>query len=494
MSISSNEKKMWDGRFESGMAESMIDLSFSLHVDEALIEEDISGSIAHGKGLVESGVLTANEYEKIINALQSILEDYRAGKSLWLPGDEDIHMAVERLLTERVGDLGKKIHTGRSRNDQVATDFKLYMRRHASEMISLITALQKEILTLAEKHFGKLMPGYTHVQQAQPILFSHYWMSFFFVLARDVKRFQSFLSIHDELPLGSGAMAGSAFPYQRELVAKELGFSKPSANSIDAVSHRDMALEFTSHLAIVASTLSRYAEDMVNWSTSEFGFLTLHDAFSSGSSMMPQKKNPDSMELIRGKSGRMIGNFSALFTLVKGSPLSYSRDLQEDKEPVFDSVRTVSVCLRVMKEALETARWNFETMEQKMLPALLATDLADLLVESGVPFRNAHHIVGSLVGEAAKQRKEFTELSDDIWREKIVAGSTGISLDGQTPENALVSAFSDVQKLKAKLTFEFSVGRRNIEGGTGPDSVKRQFENAKKILEIQELEKKKTLL
>ncbi|MDR1759099.1 MAG: argininosuccinate lyase [Fibrobacter sp.] len=461
MSIQASEKKMWDGRFESGMAPSMIDLSFSLHVDQALIEEDIAGSLAHGKGLVESGVFSAEEYEKIAVALRGILEDYRAGKALWQAGDEDVHMAVERLLTERVGDLGKKIHTGRSRNDQVATDFKLYMRRRAAEIKNLVLELQTEILKLAETHFGKLMPGYTHVQQAQPILFSHYLMSFFFVLSRDVKRFQNFLEIHNELPLGSGAMAGSAFPYQRNLVAEELGFAFPSANSIDAVSHRDMALEFTSNLAIIASTLSRYAEDLVNWSTSEFGFVTLSDAFSSGSSMMPQKKNPDSMELIRGKSGRMLGNFTALFTLVKGAPLSYSRDLQEDKEPVFDSVRTVKVCLQVMKEALATARWNFETMERKMLPALLATDLADFLVESGVPFRNAHHIVGSLVGEAAKQGREFTELSDEVWEK------TGVP---------------NPKAVKAKLTFEYSVGKRNIEGGTGPDSVKQQFEKAKALL------------
>ncbi len=286
-------------------------------------------------------------------------------------------------------------------------------------------------------------------------------MAFFFVLDRDEKRLKNFLALHNELPLGSGAMAGSAFPYQRNLVAKALGFENPSPNSIDAVSHRDMALELTSSLSIIAATLSRYAEDFVNWSSSEFGFLTLHDAFSSGSSMMPQKKNPDSMELIRGKAGRMIGNYTALFTLVKGAPLSYSRDLQEDKEPVFDSVKTIKVLLRVMNEAILTATWNFENMHKKMLPALLATDLADLLVESGIPFRDAHHIVGHLVGEAAKQKMEFTDLSNEIWEKAGVR---------------------DVEKIKKQLTFEFSVSRRNIEGGTGPDSVKAQFEKAKKLL------------
>ncbi len=457
-----NDKKMWDGRFESGMAQSMIDLSFSLHFDAELIEEDIQGSLGHGKGLVEAGVLSASDYEKIKNGLESILNDYRQGANLWAPGDEDIHMAIERVLTERIGDLGKKIHTGRSRNDQVSTDFKLYMRNRAVEILKLEQELAQTILNTAKTHLGKIMPGYTHLQQAQPIYFSHYMMSFFFALTRDITRLKNFLTLHSELPLGSGAIAGSAFPYHRKLVAENLGFARPSANSIDAVSHRDAALEFLNDLAIVSSTLSRYAEDFVNWSSSEFGFLTLHDAFSSGSSMMPQKKNPDSMELIRGKAGRMIGNYTALFTLVKGAPLSYSRDLQEDKEPVFDSVKTVKVILRVMKEAIETAQFNFDTMQKKMLPALLATDLADLLVESGIPFRDAHHIVGSLVGEAAKQHKEFTDLSEAVWIEKGV---------------------SNAKEIREKLSFEYSINKRNIEGGTGMNSLQEQFSKAETFLQ-----------
>jgi len=455
------QTNMWTGRFASGMAQSMVDLSFSLQFDAELIEEDIEGSIGHGKGLVESGVLSKAEYKKICDGLTSILKDYKAGKNLWKESDEDIHMAVERVLTERIGALGKKIHTGRSRNDQVCTDFKLYMRHRAAEIRALEVSLMETVLDLAKKYFGKMMPGYTHLQQAQPIYFSHYLMSMFFAVSRDVKRLDNFLELHSELPLGSGAMAGSAFPYHRALVAKELGFNGVSPNSIDAVSHRDMMLEFEADLAIIANTMSRYAEDFVNWSTSEFGYLTLHDAFSSGSSMMPQKKNPDSMELIRGKSGRMLGNFSALYTLVKGAPLSYSRDLQEDKEPVFDSVHNVKVILRVMKEALESARFNFDKMHAKMLPALLATDLADLLVESGVPFRDAHHVVGSLVGEAARQGLEFTDLSDEAW------ASAGVP---------------NVSQMKKTLTFEYSVSRRNIEGGTGPKSVKQQFGKAEAIL------------
>ena len=464
MAEKKGKKMMWDGRFDCGMAQSMIDLSFSLDFDKELLEEDIQGSLGHGKGLVESGVLTKTDYAKIRKGLLGILDDVHAGKNLWLPTDEDVHMAVERVLTDRIGDLGKKIHTGRSRNDQVSTDFKLYMCHRAAEIRALVVELQKSVLDVAKKNFGKIMPGYTHLQQAQPILFSHYMMSLFFALSRDVKRLDNFLELHVELPLGSGAIAGSAFPYHRQLVAEELGFERPSANSIDAVSHRDMALEFLNDLAIIANTLSRYAEDFVIWSSSEFGYLTLSDAFSSGSSMMPQKKNPDSMELIRGKSGRMLGNYTAMFTLVKGAPLSYSRDLQEDKQPVFDSTHTAKVLLRVMSEAIASARWNFDKMEDRMLPALLATDLADILVEDGIPFRDAHRIVGSLVGEAAKLGEQFTDLSDEEWAAKGVPNP------------------KDVKK---RLTFAYSVSRRNIEGGTGANSVKNQFKKAEAILKKQ---------
>lgn len=451
--------KMWEGRFDAGMAPSMVDLSFSLHFDRELAREDVEGSLGHCRGLVQSGVLSESDYQTVASGLEQILQDLQAGQEIFNDGDEDIHMGIERVLTERIGDLGKKIHTGRSRNDQVATDFKLYMRHRAQELLLLIKQLQQTLLDLSQKHLGEVMPGYTHVQQAQPIYFSHYLLAFFFVLQRDRQRLESFLAIHSQLPLGAGAMAGSAFPYQRELVARELGFAQVSPNSIDAVSHRDMALEFCSDLAIVGSTLSRYAEDFVNWSTTEFGFLTLHDAFSSGSSMMPQKKNPDSMELIRGKAGRLLGNYTTLFTVVKGAPLSYSRDLQEDKEPVFDSVHTLQVCLQVMTQALQSATWNFAQMRKGMLPALLATDLADLLVEQGVPFREAHHMVGKMVGDAARAGVQFTELPDSNWNEL----PHGLAL-------------------RDKLTFEFSINRRNIEGGTGRESVEKQICLAQKLL------------
>ncbi len=452
-------EKMWEGRFDASMANSMERLSFSLHCDQKLLWEDVEASVGHCKGLVKSGVLSEVECEKMCSELVQIRTDILGGAQLWSAKDEDIHMAVERILTDRLGDLGKKLHSGRSRNDQVATDFRLYMLNRAKETMGLVKELQEVIYDLSEKHFGKIMPGYTHVQQAQPILFSHYMLSFFYVLQRDYLRLESFVKINSQMPLGSGALAGSSFPYERELVAKELGFLDVSRNSIDAITHRDASLELLGHWSIIQNTMSRYSEDFVNWSTYEFGFLTLHDSFSSGSSMMPQKKNPDSMELIRGKAGRTLGNYTALYTTAKGAPLSYSRDLQEDKEPVFDSYETVKVCLIVMKEALASATWNFETMYNKMLPELLATDLADVLVEKEIPFREAHHIVGRLVGAATRNGCSFLELSDEEWNE--------------------VPDASDVKKL---LTFENAVERRSIQGGTGFSSVKIQLAEAKELL------------
>lgn len=453
------KNKMWDGRFATGMAPSMEKLSICLHYDYKLLAEDVQGSIAHTQGLVQSAVLTQEEQDIIARNLLLIQKDIENGADLFESTDEDIHMAIERILTDRIGDLGKKMHTGRSRNDQIATDFKLYMRKKAALLVKNVRQLQSVILELAKEHKDEIMPGYTHVQQAQPILFSHYMMSFFFVAQRDVNRLEAFIDNNNQMPLGSGAMAGSAFPYERQLVADILKFPEVSPNSIDAISHRDIALEFANDLAIIGSTLSRYAEDFVNWSTVEFGFLTLHDAFSSGSSMMPQKKNPDSMELVRGKAGRLIGNYTSLYTVVKGAPLTYSRDLQEDKEPIFDSVETVEVLLSVMTEALESAKWNFQTMRNKMLPALLATDLADYLVEEGVPFRDAHHIVGALVGQAAREGKEFLDLDESAW-----------------------SHVPNQHEIRPKLTFEAAIARRDLEGGTGPTSLAKQCELAEKLL------------
>lgn len=454
-----NVAAMWAGRFSSGMSPSMEKLSVSLHFDKKLFREDIEGSIAHAYGLHAAKVLTTAERDRMVAGLKDILADIAAGKPVFSPSDEDIHMAVERILTERIGDLGKKLHTGRSRNDQVATDFRLYVMRRAEALVGRVEELQRELLAKAKEYKNDIMPGYTHVQQAQPILIAHYLLSFFFALERDKSRLRHAWWSAGEMPLGSGALAGSAFPYKRELVAERLGFPAVSRNSIDATAHRDFALEFLGALGCLGVLLSSYAEDFVIWSTSEFGYVKLGEAYTSGSSMMPQKRNPDSMELIRGKAGRLLGAQARLFAVLKGLPHGYDRDLQEDKEPVFDAVETASLCLQVMAEAIASLKFDTRAILKKMQPALLATDLADILVEKGVPFRDAHHIVGRLVGEAEKKGVSFLDLPAESWK-----------------------AVPDAAKVKKMLTFAFSVERRNIQGGTGSKSVAAQIREAERIL------------
>ncbi len=452
--------KMWQGRFSDGMASSMEKLSISLHFDRKLFHEDIEGSLAHARGLLAAKVLKASEWKAMDRELRRIRDDIEAkGDLLFKPEDEDIHMAVERILTERLGDLGKKLHTGRSRNDQVATAFRLYCRNKAEGLRTRIASLQKAVYAKALEYQKDLMPGYTHVQQAQPVYIAHYLLSFFWALERDKTRLTNLDHALCQMPLGSGALAGSAFPYEREAVARQLGFSGLSPNSMDATAQRDFALEMLSALTLLGTTLSRYAEDFVIFSSQEYDYLRLADAYTTGSSMMPQKKNPDSMELVRGKTGRLLGNFVRLATVLKGLPMCYGRDLQEDKEPVFDSVETAEVCLDVMTGAMASLAFKTEVIAAKMHPGMLATDLADYLVEKGIPFRDAHHIVGALVGKSEAQGVSFLELPAQDWRE-----------------------IPDGEKFRKKLTFAYSAERRNILGGTGSRSVKRQLDMAQKIL------------
>ncbi len=450
---------LWSGRFSGGMASSMEKLSVSLFVDSKLFREDIEGSMAHTHGLHSAKVLTTKERDSMLAGLKGVLTDLENKVDLFLPSDEDIHMAVERILTERIGDLGKKLHTGRSRNDQVATDFRLYVLKQTEQLILQIEQLQKALLQRATEYRLDLMPGYTHMQQAQPISIAHYLLSFFFALERDKSRLQHVQKTSGEMPLGSGALAGSAFPYRREEVARRLGFSSVSRNSIDATTHRDFALEFLNALGCLGILISSYAEDFVIWSTSEFGFLKLGEAYTTGSSMMPQKRNPDSMELLRGKSGRFSGAYMRLFTVLKGLPHGYDRDLQEDKEPVFDATDTATLCLQIMTEVVDTLQFQREAILQKMQPALLATDLTDLLVTDGMPFRDAHHRVGALIAEAEKQGKSFLDLSEKSWKD--IPGAL---------------------RLRKELTFMQSVERRNIQGGTGSKSVAAQLKEAARLL------------
>lgn len=450
---------MWAGRFETGMSDALRALSFSLHFDQKLLPFDVAGSQAHARSLERLGVLTADECKAIVAGLEDILADIRGGAILWNDDDEDVHMGVERVLSERIGAAGKKLHTGRSRNDQVATGFRLYIRHHCTLIVKALRTLQAAVLEQATKHEATVMAGYTHVQQAQPVTLAHYLLSLFWVLERDVVRFEQARLRAGKNPLGSGALAGSSFPVDRRKVAEELGFEGVTENSMDGVSHRDFALEFLSACAILGTTLSRYAEDFVMWSSSEFGYVTFSDRYTSGSSMMPNKKNPDTFELVRGKSGRLVGNLTSLLTCTKGAPLTYSRDLQEDKEPVFDSAETVLILLDVFAGALIEGTFHPETMRRKLTDLLLATDLADFLVEDGVPFRDAHHIVGTLVGHATRSGKGLRELPDAPWAE--------------VPNGAL---------LRQKLSFETALARRNIEGGTGPVSVSNQLAAAAAIL------------
>lgn len=450
---------MWAGRFESGMSDALRAISFSLHFDRKLLPYDVRGSVAHAKSLGRLGVLERHEVNSIVGGLDALLKDIQAGQDLFLPSDEDVHMAVERILTDRIGAPGRKLHTGRSRNDQVATAFRLYVRDHAKRLHGLVLDLQDVVLKLSVTHKGTVMAGYTHMQQAQPVTLGHYLLSLFFALERDRARLIQAHTRAGRNPLGSGALAGSAFPVDRSAVAAELGFDGVTDNSIDAVSHRDWTLEFLSACAILGTTLSRYAEDFVTWSASEFGYVTFSDAYTSGSSMMPNKKNPDGFELARGKAGRLVGNLTGLLTCVKGAPLTYSRDLQEDKEPVFDSAETTGVLLGIFIGALGDATWHPDRMRSRLTDLLLATDLADILVDEGVPFRDAHHLVGALVGEATRSGKGLLELPDDSW-----AG-----LPGQT-------------SLREKLTFESSLARRDIVGGTGPTSVATQLKDAARLL------------
>ncbi|HNY32478.1 MAG TPA: argininosuccinate lyase [Fibrobacteria bacterium] len=457
--MTTTQSALWAGRFDSGMSEALRAISFSLHFDRKLLPYDVRGSQAHARSLGRLGVLSESEVLAIVEGLEGILSDLEAGTDLYLPSDEDVHMAVERILTDRIGAAGRKLHTGRSRNDQVATAFRLYVRDQARRAHAGILALQETALSIAREHRGTIMAGYTHMQQAQPVTLGHYLLSLFFALERDRCRFLEARERAGRNPLGSGALAGSAFPVDRHKVALELGFSGVTENSIDAVSHRDWVLEYLSACAILGTTLSRYAEDFVTWSASEFGYVTFSDQFTTGSSMMPNKKNPDGFELARGKSGRLVGNLTSLMVATKGAPLTYSRDLQEDKEPVFDSAQTVEVLLGIFQGALADARWHPDRMLARLTDLLLATDLADLLVEAGVPFRDAHHIVGTLVGEASRSGGGMLDLPDSAWQ-----------------------AVPDGLALRSRLSFQASLERRNIEGGTGPASLERQLAQADEYL------------
>ena len=412
MKKSPKNKKMWSGRFKSPTNKLVETFTASLPFDRRLVAHDIAGSIAWARALARAKVLTKDEADKITGGLQTVQKAIEGGRAGFLAQDEDIHMAVERLLTETIGELGGKLHTGRSRNDQVALDLRLYLRDEMKQIIESVKALQSALVAKAKRHIDVVLPGYTHLQKAQPIRYAHYLLAYYEMLERDRQRFMDGFQRVNVMPLGSGALAGTNYPINREELAEALGFPSVTQNSLDAVSDRDGAIEFLAAAGILMMHLSRFCEELVLWSTEEFGFIELPDAFCTGSSLMPQKKNPDVPELIRAKTGRVYGHLMALLTVMKGLPLAYNKDLQEDKEAVFDAVDTVKSSLSVLTELVKGITVRREAAERAAGSGfLLATEAADYLVEKGLPFRRAHEVVGRVVRYCLDQHKDLTQIS-----------------------------------------------------------------------------------
>jgi argininosuccinate lyase len=402
---------MRKGRLRKSLAKAAQAFSTSVSFDRRLYRYDIAGSIAHAAALARVGVISAEEKKRIDTGLREIEREIQSGKFRWDESLEDVHMNVESALTKKIGEAGAKLHTARSRNDQVALDLRLYVKDQVRQISSKLKALQRALLNLAAKHVDVVMPGYTHLQRAQPILFAHYLLGQMEGFARAVERLNDCLQRTDVLPLGSGALAGSTIVLDRDAIARELGFARVSQNSLDAVSDRDFVCEFLFCLAMVGMHLSRLSEDLILWSTSEFGFVEFSDEFSTGSSLMPQKKNPDMAELARGKTGRLYGNLMSILTTLKALPSSYNRDLQEDKEALFDSTDTVGAALDVFSAMLPKMKVNRDRMKAAVGdPSLLATDLAEYLVKKGVPFREAHGIVGRVVSDVIEKDKRLNEI------------------------------------------------------------------------------------
>ena len=404
--------KLWGGRFQKNTDQQVDDFNSSIRFDQRMYRQDIRGSIAHARMLGKQGIIPKEDSEKIIAGLQGILEDIEAGKVEFLIDAEDIHMNIEKLLTDRIGEAGKRLHTGRSRNDQVALDLRMYLRDEAKEISEMLLHTQKTLINLAKQHTQTIMPGYTHLQKAQPITLAHHLMAYFEMFYRDSDRLSDCVRRMNVMPLGSGALAGTTYPLDRESVAEELGFSGVTENSLDGVSDRDFAIELAGVLSLVMMHLSRFCEELILWSSHEFSFVEMDDAYSTGSSIMPQKKNPDVAELIRGKTGRVYGHLMGLLTTMKGIPLAYNKDMQEDKEPIFDAVDTVKLCLPVFCSMISTMTVKKDVMRQGAAGGFTnATDAADYLVKKGVPFREAHAIVGKMVFYALEHQKALDELS-----------------------------------------------------------------------------------
>lgn len=413
-----SSNKLWGGRFSEGAHPLLEEYTASVHFDCRLAPYDIRGSIAHAKMLHKIGLLSSREKNALVRGLKEIEREIEKGTFRFDPSLEDVHMNVEARLTEKVGEVGKKLHTARSRNDQVALDFRMYVKEEIGQVTAHLRALQQTLLGLAERNREVIFPGYTHLQQAQPVLLAHHILAYVCMFERDKERLRDAYRRTDVMPLGSGALAGTSIPIDREFVAKELGFSQISDNSMDAVSDRDFAIEYLSALTLIGVHVSRLAEELVLWSSSEFGFIEIGDAFCTGSSMLPQKKNPDIAELARGKTGPLLGNLVSLVTTMKGLPLSYNRDMQEDKSPVFESSDIVKATLDVFAAMMETVKVKEECVARAMKGGYLqAVDLAEYLVKKGLPFRESHNVVGKLVAYAIEKRKGLDALTGEELRQ-----------------------------------------------------------------------------
>ncbi|MCA9926122.1 MAG: argininosuccinate lyase [Anaerolineales bacterium] len=453
--------KLWGGRFAKQTDSLVHQFNASLGFDIRLYNEDINGSIAWANGLAVAGVLTPDEAATIVQGLEQVRTEFANETFEFAPNDEDIHTAVERRLTEIVGAVGGKLHTGRSRNDQVATDFRLWVLQACADIRQQLTGLQSALIESAAADLNTPMPGYTHMQHAQPITWGHWALSHFWPLVRDQKRWAQVVENTAVLPLGAGALAGTAFPVNRNALAETLGFNNITPNSLDAVSDRDFVADFLYAGAMVGLHLSRLSEQLIIFNSAEFGFVTIDDGYSTGSSLMPQKKNPDTLELTRGKSGRLLGNLMGMLTTLKGLPSTYDKDLQEDKEPVFDTFDTLTLTIPVMTGLIQTLTINHKRMANQLEPSLLATDLADYLVKRDVPFREAHGLVGQVVHLAENKKIRLTELTlTDLQTISPYFGADVISI----------------------FNFESALRNRGVPGGTSPDAVAAQLTLARRQL------------
>ena len=455
-------EKMWAGRAQEQLDQTADDFNSSIAVDQRMAEQDITGSIAHAKMLAAQGILDAGEVEKIIQGLEGILNDLKAGSLAIDPAAEDIHMFVEQVLTERIGDAGKRLHTARSRNDQVAVDLRLYLRQRSAGLVQQLKALMSVIADQAEANSDAIVPGYTHLQRAQPILFAHHLLAYAMMFSRDVTRLQDAAKRMNESPLGACALAGTTYPTSRQMTARLLGFDSPCRNSIDAVSDRDFCVELLAALSTIMMHLSRFSEEIILWCSWEFHFVELSDAYTTGSSIMPQKKNADMAELVRGKTGRVYGDLMGTLTMLKGLPLAYNKDMQEDKESIFDAFDTVSHCLEVFTPMLQTMKTRKDKMYKAAQEGFInATDLADYLTRKGMPFRAAYKLTGSLVAECIRTGQVLETVPLERYRE-------------------LSDLFE--QDVYEAIDLKTCVEKRISEGGTGKASVQAQIQYIRSIM------------